>query len=485
MLGRARWLLATGAVLCVAHGFLAIFWNYTGFAADSTRSWVLLAVLLLSGLLWFAGLKLPLPGSGRILGITLLMGLLMRACYFGGPAIHEADYFRYLWDGAVTARGLDPYAAAPSAALVQRVSRSLEIGRPAAGAAAGWPLADLADEAGSVFESIRYADFRTIYPPGAQLVFAAAHEIAPFSLDAWRGVVLAAELLTVGLLLQLLQLARLNRLGVLIYWWNPLLIVQFASAAHMDALLAPPLLGALWAGWRGRAYLGSVLLAVAASIKLWPVMLIPVVARRAGSTMRACLAGAIGIGSALLLASPQLRYLGESDNGLTIFSVHWERNALAFPLMADLIEWLWPGLPHGDALVRLLVVAIVSVSIVVALRTTETSLRDAARKFAIPIAGLLLLAPTGYPWYYAWLLPFLCFWPHPALLLLGVMMSLYYVGFALKPPDRPEAWPLWVRVIEFAPVWVGIALWRSKSARFLPIVPASVVKTQESSGPQR
>jgi len=34
--------------------------------------------------------------------------------------------------------------------------------------------------------------------------------------------------------------------------------------------------------------------------------------------------------------------------------------------------------------------------------------------------GVLLLSPTAYPWYFTWSIPFLCFYPNAAWLLMSV-----------------------------------------------------------------
>lgn len=459
---KSRNLLVIGLVLCVAHAGLAVAWRASNTSISSTQSWLLVAVLLAAGALWLLCLRHPDFEQRRVWVAALAMGLLMRLFYFGSPAIHEADFNRYLWDGAVLSRGLDPYEAPPSEALTQRVSRSVYAGNTSSPhQRIEWALADLADEAGPIHAAIRYADLRTIYPPGAQLAFALSHQIAPFSLDAWRGVVLVAEVLTLGLLIRMIGLARGQPGLVLVYWWNPLVIVQFASAAHVDAVLLPPLLAALWASWRRRPLLGALLLAVAASIKLWPMMLMPLVARRAKSFWSAVGTVCVGAVVAGVLISPQLRHLGTTDNGLTMFAQYWGRNALAFPLLVDALGLARVEFIGDDALARLVVLTAVCVVVVIMLRIRPASLQDHARAFAIPIAALLLLGPTGYPWYYAWLLPFLCFWPHPALLLLGTLFALCYGGFALKPAQGPEYWPLWLRALEFLPVWVGLLIWRA------------------------
>ena len=53
-----------------------------------------------------------------------------------------------------------------------------------------------------------------------------------------------------------------------------------------------------------------------------------------------------------------------------------------------------------------------------------------AKKRASPLlsglvltSGVLLLSPTAYPWYFSWTIPFLCFYPSAAWLLMSVTTS--------------------------------------------------------------
>lgn len=455
---RAR-LIAAGISLFAIHLGLAFLIRTSEAGLTPGQTWVSISVLLAAGLIWMTSLLL---GSHQVSTAAtvaaLALGLLMRLCYFGGPAFHEVDFNRYLWDGAVTAKGLDPYAEPPSNALAQRVTRSVSTHGEAQ--SRDWALADLADEAGAVFDGVRYNDLKTIYPPGAQLAFAIASLMKSFSLDVWRCLILAAEMLTMALLLLMLGHSARPRIYALLYWWNPLLIVQFAASAHMDALICPLLLATLWATWQQRNFLATIFLAVASAIKLWPLLLLPLAAGR-GTTCRRYLATSIwGLILSAVMLWPQLRHLGEGQNGLTLFALHWERNSFAFPLLLEVIQTIAPSLESAANWSRILAAACVLTVTLVSLRAHPVSLQSHARSFALPVAALLLLAPTGFPWYYSWLLPLLCFWANPALILLGVLMALYYAGFALKPADGPEYWPYWVRTIEFLPIWIGLLLWQ-------------------------
>jgi hypothetical protein len=54
---------------------------------------------------------------------------------------------------------------------------------------------------------------------------------------------------------------------------------------------------------------------------------------------------------------------------------------------------------------------------------------DPTRAAFLLIGTVLLFAPNGYPWYFTWIVPLLCFYPSPAWLLLTILEFLSYKIF--------------------------------------------------------
>ena len=79
--------------------------------------------------------------------VILSVALVLRLLFLFAPPQLSDDIYRYLWDGSNLLRGVNPYAAAPSAIT---------------------PPPELK----AVHAKINHPDYVTIYPPAAQLVFA-------------------------------------------------------------------------------------------------------------------------------------------------------------------------------------------------------------------------------------------------------------------------------------------------------------------------
>jgi len=133
----------------------------------------LVAILVFSGAVYlFTIFKTPRTDLKKnqliwVIGIGIILRVLM---LFSAPIL-EDDYYRYLWDGAVTANGINPYEYSPEEVL----------------GVTGIPteLSELAEESGEIIHGINHPEVRTIYPPIAQAFFALS-----YWLDSWCNVTL-------------------------------------------------------------------------------------------------------------------------------------------------------------------------------------------------------------------------------------------------------------------------------------------------------
>lgn len=442
-----------GALTLTAIALAAIvFVALLGWLSLATGGWpavVLATVLVIAGIIWLA-LPLVIGRVGRsatILRALIIIGLAARLALLLSPPLYEDDYVRYLWDGGVTAAGLNPYARTPSSILNDihpLFPQMLGTARPAS------PEAVLGVQSKGVLERVSYPSVTTIYPPLAQLGFAAAHLVSPWSLLAWKVVGLAAEALTLWLLMGGLRAAQRPPGWAMLYWLCPLVIKDFANGAHMDVLLMPALAGLIWAMLKGRLRSAAVLIGVAAALKFWPLLLVPGLAWRVEKWPQRIALAALAIGSAALLLAPQLLALDPASSGLSAYAESWVRNSLAFPALQAMITALAIG---GDPalLTRFLVAAIVGG---LALRWGVSAANDAPTAtiaaWRDTVLALLLLSPTGYSWYATWLVPFLVFTPEAAAMLLVAFVGAYYARFA----DRAGWGAAIAPWIGFAPAWV-------------------------------
>ena len=382
------------------------------------------AALIASGLAWmcfiplFKRINAPL---GKSLWALIFLGAVFRAMFLGSTPIYEDDWNRYLWDGAVTIEGHNPYKHPPEITYVVRQDAPQDVK----------DLQALSGRNGGITGRINNPHLTTIYPPVAMAVFAISAKVKPFDLDVLRLFYLVIDGLSLWLLIKALSLYGRQPFWALLYWLNPMLIYSVYNAGHMDIILVPFLISALYLARRSPLW-ASLALGLAAAVKIWPLILGPVLLRGHRRKLGIYIFGGIIMGAAaLLLLSPMLLSLGESS-GLQAYAGGWKRSSFFF-------GYIEKGLAFtGDdpgSLARIFVAIIItSLSLWLAFKKTVDE-QNLPTCLMIITLCLYLLSPTGYPWYILWFLPFLPFIPLYGAALLTVMVSLYYVRFAMSERD--------------------------------------------------
>lgn len=394
--------------------------------------------------------------SGRALWLVFAVGLIARIMLIPSTPILEDDFYRYQWDGAVTAAGKNPFPYPPARFVTAPgIDRLLAtVGLAPTPPPKGYET--LARAGRETLLRVNNPHIATIYPPLAQLGFAAGHLLTPWQLTGWKIVILTAEMLTFVLLLGALRAGRLPLIWSSLYWWHPLALKEFANSAHMDALLLPFLGGALWMVIAGRTRLMALFMAGAAAVKFWPLLIVPTLLRRS----RAAIVTGVMIGLlALLLVSPQL-VAASANSGLSRYAADWQRNALVFPGLVAAF-----GLVARDAaaLARLLVAGIVMGWVAWAWSRDHAAPLDRIRAASTAILLLILLGPTGYPWYALWLLPFAVVQPRLPLLVLLASAPGYYLDFWFQIRANSADWTWIAPLVSAGPVWLALVtepLWR-------------------------
>lgn len=453
---RRQW-LAIGAFYAVLAGALLGFrerfdWDHE--LADIPALW-LAGGMVAAGLVFLLSLSviersanLDQVAQRRLLILIVGMGAALRALMLWSVPALEDDFHRYLWDGAMVANGFNPFGIAPSAATT---------------AAAPERVRELAEQAGYVFERINHADLRTVYPSVAQAFFALAYLAEPWSLLAWRMIALTAEGISLCLLLAMLRDVGRSPVWVAIYWLNPLIIKELVNSAHMEAILVPLVLGAVLLAMRRRLIAAAGVLALAVATKVWPLLFAPLILRPLlGEPRRLVLAFGLFSVVAIVLAMPVVIAGLDRSSGFTAYSAGWQRNGALVPgLSAAIVFMTGLAADTSGLFVRgLVVVAAAVIAVTVAVRPTETA-AELAGRVAVLSAAVLLLSPAQYPWYLAWVMPFMVLRPVKGLLAATALMPVYYASFHFRALGLERVYDTWVVWLIWVPVWALLFLeWR-------------------------
>jgi len=431
-------LVLSGAIAYLSQAFQYARWDIF------PELWIYISLASAMGgvLLGFWALARRLKPSAAALMLIFAVGLIARLMMFTSNPVMEDDWHRYLWDGASVANGVDPYQFAPAEASPtdlfgekQRLSDDPDLRQ----------LQELTEENQTVYSRVNYPYLKTIYPPVAEGAFGLAHIIAPFSLNGWRGILLAVDLISFCLIIWALGLFGRSYLWVGLYWWNPVILLEVFNSGHMDGLLVPFLVAALGLAKLDKLGFAVTALAGAAAVKLWPILLAPLLVRKyMFDPKRLIPLALLFCVIAFALLWPQLRYVFTDPNqGLVAYSEGWRRHAFLYSI---LVEGPFSGFSDPVKSARLFVVITVSIGALWLAWRNSGGLSEAkgesqmAAGLLAVTALLLFLSPTGYPWYQVWLAGLIPFAPRLGFLVLTMTAPIYYTRFILGDENLVYQW---------------------------------------------
>jgi len=345
-----------------------------------------------------------------IWGFAILFRVVLLPCV---PFLSD-DIYRYLWDGHVQLAGINPYLYPPDAPELESIRTA-------------WHA------------RINNPSISTIYPPFAQLVFAAG-ALAGGSLFALKAVWTLADLAACLLLAKIAHRTGRSVPGTLVLFaWSPLLVVETAWSGHFESVgilllvvLVFLALPARRAGSAANTWAMGAVLALATLTKFAPIVALPALIRRYGVRLAAACAVVL-----VLFHLPYAEAGSALWAGLATYAEHWRAYEGAFAV----IEAVVPGPGAPRYLSGVLVLAVVAWA-------TFRNL-DAERALFWILGAGLLLSPTFHPWYALWILPFAALRRNRAWILLSGLAFVTYLG--LGPYLETGEWP--------RPLWTVLLLW--------------------------
>jgi hypothetical protein len=364
----------------------------------------------------------------RIVVIGLVLAAVWLIEFLRLPPGADDDIHRYVWDGRLQRLGYNPYIVVPSDPAVKGLHTAETI-------------------------TLNNPDLPSPYPAGAQLFFRAVTAIHE-SAFALKVAFVICEFTIAFVLFDLLRTSGRGTRLVLAYAWSPLLAIEVAGSGHIDivgALLLVMSVAALARRWRAMAALAF---ALAVAVKFLPIVLLPLYWKRVRIRDAALAAAVVAV-----LYVPFLNSGRIPTGSLGAYVQSFRFNGPVFAILAPVAP---PQLLVGLAVLLGLVTATLSRRAALRRRSAAPQCSPDAfcgAAFAWPMAAALFCAPTVFPWYLLWLLPFLTSASTLLIIIWTVSIIPVYVQWHLRSLGRPwGALPGWVMLVEYGCVALASAI---------------------------
>jgi alpha-1,6-mannosyltransferase len=340
------------------------------------------------------------------------------------PLAPTDDLRRYEWEGRIQHAGFNPYVLAPDAPELAAEAENF----PAWG-------------------KINHREFGAIYPPGAELMFAGLSRVSENPLF-YKILFALADLGAIAVLLRLIGGPARYAIAAW-YAWNPMVAYSFAGAAHFDSVMVLTMLGAVLLIERtrttedsGRKWLlacaGAIALGLAISLKLVPVLLLPL-----------CVF-ALGLRAVALLLSVAIPALLATCYGFPHIPIWNSLGRFAYVTrLNDLFWWLiestvWSNPHQKNYHYNLILLAAV-------LLISLLFFRNWKRGLLWVMGTALILSPVLHPWYCAWILPFATWRGARAWHVLSISLFAYFLFWNERLFLLPWHSEPWLRALIIVP----------------------------------
>lgn len=374
---------------------------------------------------------------------SLVAAMLLRlSLLFYLPNLSD-DFYRFVWDGRLSAQGINPFSYLPSELL----------------------NASIVKVDAAIFEKLNSPGYYSVYPPLNQLVFYLSATISPSNLFGsvvvMKLFIACCELGTILLGRKLLRQFGLNENLILLYALNPLVIVELSGNIHFEVAMIFFTVLSVYLMVQGKTWWAAVALSIAVCIKFWPLIFMPFFYKRFFETadgknftlgiMRfsAWAISVLVITALLFLPFYSQNMLANIGSSINLYVQHFEFNAGIFYIIRwigfktkgyDVIHMVGPWLPVAVTLIVLLYF----------LLEKNPKPQTVFATFLFSQTIYLLFATTVHPWYITPLVLFCIFTPLRFPLVWSALIPLSYIAYSTVPVDENE----WLIALEY--VAVGI-----------------------------
>lgn len=384
----------------------------------------LISGILILGGIYFYWLKID---SFNIKEIVVI-AIVFRASLLVDIPNFSDDCYRFVWDGKIMNEVGNPYEYTPTQVL-NATSFSSE-------------------KTQELYTKLNSKDYYTVYPPANQFLFSTSVFIGggrvSKSIFCMKLLILLFEIGLLFLLFKLLRKLKLKESLAQIYAFNPLVVIELTGNIHFEGIMLFFFLWGIYLIYTNRLLIASVCIGVAISVKLIPLLFLPLFLPLLGIKKSIKLYLGIGLTFMLLLVpfitQTLIDNFGES---LNLYFQSFEFNASLY--------YLFKGISHLFLGYKTNLIGIITPTVIfcLAILFTLKLYRKKQLNFQVTLfvkyASLLLfifylLSSTIHPWYVINLVFLSVFIPQRTYLVWSILVFISYFAYSTYVENyAPEA----------------------------------------------
>ena len=430
--------------------FVASCIFYIGFAYHITRTDTAQLLLLYIALFLFA-YKI-IKTSGFNFKLLVLFAIAFRVLFlFAIPNLSQ-DFYRFIWDGRLILEGFNPYLYTPDSFIN----------------GGKFPV-DSAQELYNGMGSLSSSHFSN-YPPLNQLCFVIANlfpgQSILSSVMGLRLVIIAADIGTLYFGKKLLERLKLPSSRIFWYILNPFIIIELTGNLHFEGVMIFFLIWSLYLLHTRKWQWAAVILACSISVKLIPLMLLPLFFwwftsnKLKGQTeklgfLKLILFYTIVIATTLLLFLPffSMEFITNYSKTVGLWFGNFEFNASIYYLVRA-IGYAITGYNEIAIIGKILPLISVVIILGFSFLKQNNSLPKLATSMLLALTCYLFLSTTVHPWYIATLVILSIFTNYKFPLVWSLAIVLSYLAYS----NTTYSENLWIIGLEYALVF-SIFVW--------------------------
>lgn len=365
----------------------------------------------------------------------LWMAIAFRLIFiFSVPELSD-DYYRFIWDGWLSVKGINPYLYTPSE--VVNISDNI-----AKGFTYDW------------FTKLNSPLYYSVYPSFAQYIYGLAAYIGNgnmfISVLSLRMIVFLAEVGVIVLLPRLLYSLNITRKASFIYAFNPLVIIELTGNLHLEGVMLFFVLLAIYLLQKGRWAYSALAISLAISTKLIPLIFLPALIPLLGIKRAVKYFLVTGL-SCLILFFPfyTTTLIPHFFSSIELYFQRFEFNASVYYVIRE-VGYLLTGYNQIEVIAPVLSIIAFGTIMYLSLKGKVIRMKHYLLRLLLTITVYFLLATVVHPWYLSTVILFAVFFNGNRYVI--IWSALVYVSY-ITYRDTTYSELRWLTLLTYLPVY--------------------------------